>query len=269
MVIERGEAISLPSLISALEARYYGRVEFVRGEGEFAIRGGLVDVFSPGARWPIRIELADDTVESLREFDVCTRRTISRLQQTTLKAFRSYSYPGLAECFSTTQKVIEELVASGALRGNGVRVCADSVQRYVDAQRRAATRKVMTLPRLFYTADETGALLAMAPSAVRTAVKAGVLRGAVLSGMWRIEARSIVDFANSKAGAAVAEYPRTGEVERVFCSRPEAASILRMTPEAVGVLVKRNEIAAVQLCKGHLAIVYRSLLDFAARRSSG
>ena len=49
--------------------------------GEFSNRGGIIDVFAPDFSSPVRIELFDDEIESLRQFDTSTQRSVSNLQQ--------------------------------------------------------------------------------------------------------------------------------------------------------------------------------------------
>ena len=64
-------------LITHFASTGYARTEMVELPGQFAVRGGIVDVFSPEALRPVRIELLGDTVESVREFDPRTQRSIS------------------------------------------------------------------------------------------------------------------------------------------------------------------------------------------------
>src|ERR1035438_7661740 len=52
--------------------------------GQFSVRGGIVDVFSPEAARPVRLELFGDEVESIREFDPGTQRSVQPRQETTL-----------------------------------------------------------------------------------------------------------------------------------------------------------------------------------------
>src|SRR5260370_34773282 len=61
--------------------------------GQFAIRGGIVDVFSPEAARPVRIELLGDSVESVREFDPRTQRSIAPVQRTTFLPLTEWSVP--------------------------------------------------------------------------------------------------------------------------------------------------------------------------------
>jgi transcription-repair coupling factor (superfamily II helicase) len=76
--------IPLGDLISHLGAIGYTRAEMVEMPGQFALRGGIIDVFSPEALRPVRIELLGDTVESVREFDPRTQRSTAPVVRSTL-----------------------------------------------------------------------------------------------------------------------------------------------------------------------------------------
>ena len=80
-------------LIVHLGSVGYTRTEMVELPGQFAVRGGIVDVFSPEAPRPVRIELLGDTVESVREFDPRTQRSISPVVRTTLLPLSEWSVP--------------------------------------------------------------------------------------------------------------------------------------------------------------------------------
>ena len=56
------------------------RASTVSERGEFAIRGGVIDVFPPGAEEPVRLDLFGDTLESIRTFDPETQRSTRQLQ---------------------------------------------------------------------------------------------------------------------------------------------------------------------------------------------
>jgi transcription-repair coupling factor (superfamily II helicase) len=73
----------------------YARTEMVELPGQFAVRGGIIDVFSPEAPRPVRIELLGDTVESVREFDPRTQRSIAPVVRTTLLPLTEWSVPGV------------------------------------------------------------------------------------------------------------------------------------------------------------------------------
>ncbi|MDD6736444.1 MAG: CarD family transcriptional regulator, partial [Clostridiales bacterium] len=62
----------------------YSREDEVSGTGQFALRGGILDVFSPRWENPVRIEFFDIQVDSIREFDVMTQRSIGTLDNVTI-----------------------------------------------------------------------------------------------------------------------------------------------------------------------------------------
>ncbi len=80
-------------LITHLGSTGYARTEMVELPGQFAIRGGIVDVFSPEAPRPVRIELLGDTVESVREFDPRTQRSVAPVVRTTILPLTEWSLP--------------------------------------------------------------------------------------------------------------------------------------------------------------------------------
>src|SRR5689334_11115634 len=68
-----------------LEANGYGRAGTVMEPGEYAMRGGIIDVFPAGEADPVRLDLFGDTVESIRIFDPTTQRSADRRQRLTLR----------------------------------------------------------------------------------------------------------------------------------------------------------------------------------------
>src|SRR5437773_1117427 len=58
----------------------YHRASTVSERGEFAVRGGVIDVFPPGAEEPVRLDLFGDTLESIRAFDRETQRSTKQLK---------------------------------------------------------------------------------------------------------------------------------------------------------------------------------------------
>ncbi|UZK67133.1 transcription-repair coupling factor [Sphingomonas sp. M1-B02] len=79
-----GERISLPKLSSLLQANGYHRVDTVNDAGEFAVRGGLVDLFPSGADQALRLDFFGDEIESVRTFDHQDQRTTGRVDGFTL-----------------------------------------------------------------------------------------------------------------------------------------------------------------------------------------
>jgi transcription-repair coupling factor (superfamily II helicase) len=95
-VIERGADYPLEELLAHLRSVGYEKHETVEMPGQYSVRGGLLDVFSPEAARPVRIELFGDTVESLREFDPNTQRSVQPLERVTLFPLTDFPQtPGL------------------------------------------------------------------------------------------------------------------------------------------------------------------------------
>jgi transcription-repair coupling factor (superfamily II helicase) len=72
------EKLSIEFLEEFLFSYHFNRVDFVAQPGEFAIRGGIIDVFSFSSNTPYRIELFGDEIESIRSFDPVTQLSIAR-----------------------------------------------------------------------------------------------------------------------------------------------------------------------------------------------
>jgi transcription-repair coupling factor (superfamily II helicase) len=70
-----GARLMLDDLLGFLGRNGFGRVGTVREPGEFAVRGGIVDLFPPGADEPVRLDLFGDELEAVRRFDPLTQRT--------------------------------------------------------------------------------------------------------------------------------------------------------------------------------------------------
>jgi transcription-repair coupling factor (superfamily II helicase) len=87
--------VPLEEFIAHLAGVGYTRTEMVELPGQFAMRGGIVDVFSAEALRPVRIELLGDTVESVREFDPRTQRSIAPVQRTTILPLTEWNVAAL------------------------------------------------------------------------------------------------------------------------------------------------------------------------------
>jgi transcription-repair coupling factor (superfamily II helicase) len=91
--LARDTEVPLEDLLLHLGSVGYTRTEMVELPGQFAVRGGIIDVFSPESQRPVRIELLGDSVESVREFDPRTQRSIAPVVRTTLLPLTEWSVP--------------------------------------------------------------------------------------------------------------------------------------------------------------------------------
>ncbi|MCQ2296601.1 MAG: transcription-repair coupling factor [Bacteroidales bacterium] len=81
LTVARGAALTMDFLIDALQEYDFERVDFVVDPGQYAVRGGIIDVFSFANEYPFRIEFFDDVVDSLRTFDPVTQLSIKQFDQ--------------------------------------------------------------------------------------------------------------------------------------------------------------------------------------------
>ncbi len=79
-----GRDVNIAQLEQYFTRNGYQRASTVSERGEYAIRGGVVDVFAPGAEEPVRLDFFGDTLESLRAFDPLTQRTTRQLTELNL-----------------------------------------------------------------------------------------------------------------------------------------------------------------------------------------
>ena len=75
-----GNSVRMEDLTRWLEANGYARASTVRDVGDYASRGGILDLYPPGATAPIRLDFFGDTLESIRAFDPETQRSTTQLR---------------------------------------------------------------------------------------------------------------------------------------------------------------------------------------------
>lgn len=85
-----GEHFAVHSTRQRLESCGYRCVDTVNEHGEFALRGAVMDIFPAGSELPYRIDLFDDTIESLRSFDPETQRTVEKVSAIRLLPAREF-----------------------------------------------------------------------------------------------------------------------------------------------------------------------------------
>ena len=88
-----GDVLDLDKLSKRLVSLGYERVSKIEGFGQFSIRGGIIDIFSLEYDTPIRIELFDDEIESIRTFDIFTQKSIKKIKKCTITPSREFIYP--------------------------------------------------------------------------------------------------------------------------------------------------------------------------------
>ncbi|MCK0197785.1 transcription-repair coupling factor [Ancylobacter sp. 6x-1] len=75
-----GNALDIEEIVAWAEINGFQRTSTVRDTGEYAVRGGIVDLFPPGLPAPVRLDFFGDTLESIRSFDPDTQRTSQQMR---------------------------------------------------------------------------------------------------------------------------------------------------------------------------------------------
>jgi transcription-repair coupling factor (superfamily II helicase) len=87
-----GSQVDLDVLISKLVLYGYERVDIVEGKAQFAVRGGIIDIFAVNNEHPVRIELFDTEVDSIRHFDASTQRSTNSIEMCRIAPARDVIY---------------------------------------------------------------------------------------------------------------------------------------------------------------------------------
>jgi len=91
--IEVGQRLDLSETVRMLVDQGYEKVDMVEGPGHFSLRGGILDIYSPVSENPVRIELFDDEVDSVRDFTVETQRSLEKRSSITIIPAREAVFP--------------------------------------------------------------------------------------------------------------------------------------------------------------------------------
>ncbi len=111
-VVRRNDGVDLDSLVQHLNTTGYSATDVVEMEGDYAVRGGILDVYPPELDRPLRLEFFGDEIESIRKFDPATQRSAGETDEAVLLPF-------------TETPVTEELLAGIHTRLSGRRISGD------------------------------------------------------------------------------------------------------------------------------------------------
>lgn len=113
LTVVGGKPLPVKDLSAALTRTGYERCDQIEGPGQFAVRGGIIDVYPAACPAPVRIELWGDEVDTLHYFDLLTQRRTDRLESVAIPPAAEILYEEGAELAGR----IESL--AGTLRGKG------------------------------------------------------------------------------------------------------------------------------------------------------
>ena len=156
--LEVGAEYPIDTLISRLAAAGYSRCGMVEGSGQFAVRGGIIDIFSPAADLPIRAEFFGDELDTMGYFDPTTQRRSENIDSVTILPIGE-TQPGLhPQGISGLCKDIATLIARQKRRKNVnellVTTLTRDLEKYENGLNHPASDRYMAL---IYPEMATGA----------------------------------------------------------------------------------------------------------------
>jgi transcription-repair coupling factor (superfamily II helicase) len=109
-----GDSIDLDALARRLDEWGYRRVPLVEDRGDFSVRGGILDIFPPAHPHPLRLELSGDLIESIREFDPVSQRSLAARAELVILPVREFDLHRGRDALRATAERFNELeVARG------------------------------------------------------------------------------------------------------------------------------------------------------------
>ena len=120
--LSSGDEADISELSALLVSIGYKREEIIEGVGQFAVRGGILDVYPPGVSNPVRIEFWGDEVDSVRSFDMDTQRTVENIDSVRIIPVSETLYP---------EKRREEIILELTRRLNAAKKKGSTQEEYV------------------------------------------------------------------------------------------------------------------------------------------
>jgi transcription-repair coupling factor (superfamily II helicase) len=125
--LRRGESFDLDSLLGHLNTVGYSSSDVVEMPGQYAVRGGILDVYSPEAERPVRVEFFGDEVDSIRRFDPTSQRSSNPIDEALLLPLTetpvSEQLLGAIHSRLSGKRITgNEEIVEGAIRSAGVTV---------------------------------------------------------------------------------------------------------------------------------------------------
>lgn len=167
VIIAEGEDYNLEALTQQLGFRAYEHVDMVAKRGQFAVRGGILDVFPTTASYPVRVEFWGEEASELRQFSVADQRTIPGARLTRLEAYPARELPVTEEIARRAQDLARTHSGNATLvellttLGEGT--AADGMEALIPV---LVDSSLVALPELMGGAT----VVAVAPEKIRTRI---------------------------------------------------------------------------------------------------
>jgi transcription-repair coupling factor (superfamily II helicase) len=219
-----GNMLAMDGIVSWLELNGYVRASTVREPGEYAVRGGIIDLFPPGVPDPVRLDFFGDTLESIRSFDPETQRSQDQ--------FHALDLVPVAEFQLTTETI--RAFRTGYVKAFGATHSDDLLYQAVSEGRRYPGMEHW-LPLFHDHLDTVFDYLPGTPVVVEPlAEDAARERFAQIADYYEARTQNMAPAAHSAAGAPYKPLPPDrlylGEAE--WRERLDGARLVRLTPFA-------------------------------------
>ena len=139
--VASGQQLDMDAFVEQLQELGFEREDFVVEGGQYAVRGGIVDVFSLASEHPVRIEFFGDEVDSLRTFDAATQLSIKQIDRTDIVG--QTAPDGIAQ--GSTDKMVNLLAylsADDVVWTDGLMAAAERMDALVDETGKARERRL-------------------------------------------------------------------------------------------------------------------------------
>ena len=94
ITVKIGDEFNIDEISELLVSNGYVKEDMVEGVGQFSVRGGIIDIFSPNSENPVRIELFDTEVDSIRSFDALSQRSLENCEEISVIPCREAIFDG-------------------------------------------------------------------------------------------------------------------------------------------------------------------------------
>ena len=131
-----GQSMDMQDLARKLVDLGYQRVGKVEGFGQFSMRGGIIDVFTLMYNFPLRLEFFDDEIDSIREFDIYSQKSIDKFKSVTITPSRDFIYPDdVGMAVEKIRADLSDITDSDVFRNiekMGAKEYFDGLENYID-----------------------------------------------------------------------------------------------------------------------------------------
>lgn len=132
--LSRGMKMEMDALIDRLQELGFEREDFVVEPGQYAVRGGIVDVYSYASDLPVRVEFFDEEIDSLRTYDAVTQLSVKQLDRAEVVANLS-QHDG--ESTSTRVSLLEYFSSSDVMWTSSLMMVAEQMESLIAETRKA------------------------------------------------------------------------------------------------------------------------------------